>query len=420
MTEPSNNAAGVHGTRSERYAAGRQLRQRVPRESHAQCPPADAREPIAILTESDGARLPELLPIRYQRMAKSPFTFLRGAAAVMAHDLAQLPSIGIRVQACGDCHLLNFGVFDTPESQVLFDINDFDETLPGVDFTVDLKRLAVSVAVAASDAQMPERKAKSLAHATAQAYRQFILELAGKSPLQIWHTQMEIDRGLDLIGDEKLRGKLRSTIVKAKNDLDEDDNFPHLATSKDGIALIEDRPPLIYHFPPDAEGDQKIMAKSLFSIYHQSLLPERRALAGRYELRDIAMKVVGVGSVGTFCAIGLFMSADSEPLFLQVKQALPSVLEKIAAARRIGQSRQPGRRRAARAPGGQRYFPQLDIGPEDEPVFLRPPAQEPAARLNRRSDRGQGARCLRQSLRTNARPRPCPDRRPRPHRRIHG
>ncbi|SFK47568.1 DUF2252 domain-containing protein [Methylocapsa palsarum] len=331
MTEPPNTAAGARATRQERYVLGRKLRQRVARESHAQCPPAESRDPIAILTETDGARLSELLPIRYQRMAKSPFTFLRGAAAVMAHDLSGQASIGAHVQACGDCHLLNFGVFNTPESQILFDINDFDETLPGVDFAVDVKRLAASVAVAARDAGGSDRKAKSLARAAVESYREFILELAAKSPLQIWHTRMEIDRELELVGDDKLRGKLRSTIVKAKKDLDADDNFPHLAASKNGIASIENRPPLIYHFPAGADKDQTIKARTVFSIYRHSLLPERRALAEHYDLRDVAMKVVGVGSVGTFCAIGLFMSADSEPLFLQVKQALPSVLEKIAA-----------------------------------------------------------------------------------------
>ena len=149
--------------REERFKAGQSLRQHVPREAHAACPPASGRDPVAILAETDGARIPELLPIRYQRMLQSPFTFLRGAAAVMAHDLAATPQVGAHVQACGDCHLLNFGVFSTPEGRVLFDINDFDETLPGIDFTVDIKRLAASVAVAALDAKMPDKRARALA-----------------------------------------------------------------------------------------------------------------------------------------------------------------------------------------------------------------------------------------------------------------
>jgi uncharacterized protein (DUF2252 family) len=316
--------------RAERFEAGRALRQHVAREAHAACPPASGRDPVAILAETDGARIQELLPIRYQRMLQSPFTFLRAAAAVMAQDLSTLPKIGAHVQACGDCHLLNFGVFSTPEGRVLFDINDFDETLPGIDFTVDLKRLAASVAVAALNANMPDKRARALAKATVKSYREFILELAVKSPLEVWYTRMEIDREVKRISDDQLRETLYSTLVKAKKDLAADDNFPHLATAKAGVARIADRPPLIYHFDTAATKDYKLHAHSAFANYQSCLLPERRALVEHYRLADIAFKVVGVGSVGTFCAIGLFMTADGEPLFLQVKQALPSVLEKIA------------------------------------------------------------------------------------------
>jgi uncharacterized protein (DUF2252 family) len=317
--------------RAERFEVGRALRQHVAREAHAACPPASGRDPVAILAETDGARIPELLSIRYQRMLQSPFTFLRGAAAVMAQDLSTLPKIGAHVQACGDCHLLNFGVFSTPEGRVLFDINDFDETLPGIDFTVDLKRLAASVAVAALNANMPDKRARALAKATVKSYREFILEFAVKSPLEVWYTRMEIDREVKLISDDKLRETLYSTLVKTKKDFAADDNFPHLATAKAGVARIADRPPLIYHFDTAATKDYKLHAHSAFANYQSCLLPERRALVEHYRLADIAFKVVGVGSVGTFCAIGLFMTADGEPLFLQVKQALPSVLEKIAA-----------------------------------------------------------------------------------------
>ena len=326
-----NGIPPVNSPRAERYEAGRALRKRVARESHADCPPASGRDPVAILAETDGARIPELLPIRYERMLQSPFTFLRGAAAVMAHDLSALPQTGAHVQACGDCHLLNFGVFNSPEGRVLFDINDFDETLPGVDFTADLKRLAASVAVAALNANMPDKKARDLAKATVQSYREFILELATKTPLEVWYTRMDFDREIKRIADDKLREIISPALVKAKKDLAADDNFPHLAVTKAGVAHIEDRPPLIYHFDTAATKGYKIHAHSAFANYQSSLLPERRALVERYALADIAFKVVGVGSVGTFCAIGLFMTADAEPLFLQVKQALASVLEKIAA-----------------------------------------------------------------------------------------
>jgi uncharacterized protein (DUF2252 family) len=277
------------------------------------------RDPIAILRETDGERIPELLPERYKRMAQSPFTFLRGAAAVMAHDLAGLPESGAHVQACGDCHLMNFGVFDTPEERILFDINDFDETLPGVDFSVDLKRLAASVAVAALDAEMPAKKARDLAQTSVRSYREFILELATKSPLEVWHTRMDVNREVKRIDNNKLREQILSTLVKAKKDLATDDNFPHLAATKAGAPRIEDRKPLIYHFDTEATRGYRINAHAAFEDYEITLLPEVRVLMERYALADAAIKVVGVGSVGTFCAIGLFVTADGEPMFLQVR-----------------------------------------------------------------------------------------------------
>lgn len=331
MSTQAISKINISAPRAERYSTGKALRNVVSRESHADCPRGSERDPVAILGESDALRLPNLLPIRYQRMSQSAFTFLRGAAAVMAHDLAQLPQLAVHVQACGDCHLMNFGAFNTPEGRVLFDINDFDETLPDVDFTVDLKRLAASVAVAARDAGISDKKAKALAQSAAQAYREFMCELAEQPPLEVWYTRIDIEREVRKIDDEKLRDHLLSILIKSKKDLAADDNFPHLATTKGGAAHIEDRPPLIYHFDAADVRDQKIHAHSAFSAYQQTLLPERRALVQRFNLTDIAMKVVGVGSAGTYCAVGLFMTADGEPLFLQVKEALHSVLEKIAA-----------------------------------------------------------------------------------------
>lgn len=314
--------------RRERYALGRVRRKSVPRESHANWRPPPGRDPLAILAGSNRERIPDLLPIRQERMLQSPFTFLRGAAAVMAVDLAGLPKTGLGVQACGDCHLMNFGVFATPEERVLFDINDFDETLPGVDFTTDLKRLAASVAVAARDAGFSDKKACALARDSVKSYREFMRVLGERSPLEVWHTRMDIRDELKRLGDDDLSKKILSLLVKAKKDLAADDNFPHLATAK-GPPRIEDRPPLIYHFDSEAAHNYKIHARKAFSRYQATLLPERRALLSSYVLADIAFKVVGIGSVGTFCAIGLFMTADGEPLFLQVKQALVSVLEKL-------------------------------------------------------------------------------------------
>ncbi|HXW70147.1 MAG TPA: DUF2252 domain-containing protein [Methylocella sp.] len=329
MKPSANEVPSRDLPRRQRYAGGQDLRKSTARETHAQCPSAASRDAVAILAETDGARIPELVPIRYERMLQSPFTFLRGAAAVMAYDLSKLPQAGAHVQACGDCHLMNFGAVNTPEGRVLFDINDFDETLPHVDFTVDVKRLCASVAVAALDAGMTEKKALTLAKSTVESYRLFMLELAEETPLEVWYTRMDVDREIKRIADVKLRESVRGILVKQKKNLAKDDNFPHLATKKNGPPRIEDRPPLIYHFDTPETKEYKLHAHAAFASYESSLLPERRSLVERYELKDIAFKVVGVGSVGTFCAVGLFMTADGEPLFLQVKQAWESVLEKI-------------------------------------------------------------------------------------------
>ncbi len=315
-------------SRAERYRLGKALRSRVSRESHADYVVTDKRDPVAILSKTDATRIPELLPIRYQHMAVSPFTFLRGAAAVMAADLAQMPQLGATVQACGDCHLMNFGAFETPEDQVLFDINDFDETLPGVDFTADIKRLVASVAVAAVDAGMAKKRARSLAMSTAQAYREFIGQLAKLTPMEVWHTQMDLEREVKRFDDVKLRSQILDMLRKAKRDLAADDNFPHLASTEGG-AHIEDRPPTIYHLKGAADARHTIDARSAFSAYRETLTPDRRVLLDRYALCDLAFKVVGVGSVGTFCAVGLFVTLDGEPMFLQVKEAQASVLERI-------------------------------------------------------------------------------------------
>src|SRR3954452_3251700 len=185
------------GTVTERYKQGTRLRKKTPRDAHADLRgPAD-RDAVAILAQTDRMRLPELVPVRYERMLVSPFTFLRGAAAVMAEDLRHQPSAGIAVQACGDCHLMNFGAFATPEQNILFDINDFDETLPGVDFTVDLKRLAASVAVAALAAGFSKKGARAAAAMAAQAYRKRIRSLAKLSPLEIWHSRIDLEQEIN-------------------------------------------------------------------------------------------------------------------------------------------------------------------------------------------------------------------------------
>src|SRR5271169_1755547 len=310
-------------TLTERYAQGVKLRKKSARQSHADLlGPAD-RDPVAILAAGDRTRIPRLIPVRYERMLTSPFAFLRGAAAVMAQDLKHQPSVGIAVQACGDCHLMNFGAFATPEENILFDINDFDETLPGVDFVVDVKRLASSIAVAALAEGFSNKRARATAAATVEAYRTRMRALAKLSPMEIWHSRIELAREVKHIEDHSLRRKLHAILSKAGKRLEQDDNFPHLVTRE----RIADKPPLIYHLTRKGDVKHRINAERMFGSYQTRLPPERLRLYERYGMKDLAFKAVGVGSVGTFCAVGLFTSGDGDPLFLQIKESGKSVLE---------------------------------------------------------------------------------------------
>ena len=306
-------------SRQERYQEGRDLRTRTPREVHAELHGSRDRDALAILAKSDAERVPELLPERYKRMMADPFAFFRGAAAVMAVDFAHQRVAGAPVQACGDCHLMNFGAFNSPEDTILFDINDFDETLPGVDFTVDVKRLAASVAVAAKAANMSDKRARSLAAVAVTAYREHIFALMGLSPLEIWHTRIDLEQELKRIESPELRRSLSTLIRRARaRGLDKDDNFPHLVAG--GEPRIADKPPTIFHLGPKTIGGRKIDFARGFALYRETLTPERAVLLDRYRMTDVAFKAVGIGSVGTICVVGLFLSADGEPLFLQVRR----------------------------------------------------------------------------------------------------
>ncbi len=312
----------------ERYKAGKLLRAAAPRENLGDFS-ASERDPVAIFQETNQGRLPELLPLRYERMAASPFAFLRGAAALMAVDLANQAIPGISVQACGDCHLMNFGAFLSPEGHVLFDINDFDETLPGVDFTVDVKRLAASFAVAALAAGDNDKTARRVARNAAKAYRQRVAKLAALSPLEAWHSRVILQREADGLFDDAIAKKLRLSAARKHADREEDANFPHLSHDATiGEWRVEDRPPLIYHVS-DHDG---VDLAAVFAGVTQTLAPEVKNLLTRYRLADSVFKVVGVGSVGTYCAVGLFASEDDQPLFLQFKEALPSALERLGGA----------------------------------------------------------------------------------------
>jgi uncharacterized protein (DUF2252 family) len=316
----------------ERFEAGKQLRGAVSRESLGEFSAGD-RDPIAIINETNKGRLPALVPIRRQRMAQSPFAFLRGAAALMAVDLAGQPSPGIRAQSCGDCHLMNFGAFLSPEGNALFDINDFDETLPDVDFTVDLKRLAASFAVAALAAGDSDKTARRIAKNVALAYRERLAKLARLSPLEAWHSRINLTHEADGLFNDALAKKLRLAAAQKHADRQEDANFPHVARDPaTGDWRIEDNPPLIYHVPQQEDPSIHVDIPAVFASVTSTLAPEVATLLARYKLADSAFKVVGVGSVGTYCAIGLFMTQDGDPLFLQVKEALTSALERLPGA----------------------------------------------------------------------------------------
>ncbi len=224
---------------------------------------------------------------------------------------------------------MNFGAFNSPEDNILFDINDFDETLSGVDFTVDVKRLAASVAVAAKAANMSDKRARTAAASTVTAYREHMFELMDRSPLEIWHSRIDLEQELKRIESPELRRSLSTVIRHAqRRGLDKDDNFPHLVTGRE--PRIADKKPRIFHIDHHTLGGRKIDFARGFALYRDTLTPDRTVLLDRYQLKDVAFKAVGVGSVGTICVVGLFLDGDNEPLFLQVKQAQRSVLERLS------------------------------------------------------------------------------------------
>jgi uncharacterized protein (DUF2252 family) len=315
-----------------RRALGRRLRLTVPRESHAGWSAPEQRgDPVEILIAAGKSRVHKLLPVRYARMMESPFAYLRGAAAGMAADLAGTPVTGPRVQACGDCHLLNFGVYASPEGRAVFDINDFDETLPAP-FEWDVKRLAASLVLAGRHAGLPERTSAKAARAAVRAYREKLADLARLDPIAAWNTRIDVLDTIAALDDDKLREREARRITQADATSAPYQAFPKLAGMARGAWRIKDNPPLIFHFEDLGDGEHGITAHEVFGRYRETLPEERRVLFDRYRLLDCAFKVVGVGSVGTFCAIGLFMTPDEAPLFLQIKEAQTSVLAPFAGA----------------------------------------------------------------------------------------
>ena len=313
---------------AERRQAGQALRKAVPRSLHASWKaPINRRDPVQTLINTDRHRLSHLLPIRYGRMRASPFAFMRGAAAIMAADLAETPTSGLWAQSCGDCHLANFGIFASPEGAPVFDVNDFDETLPAP-FEWDLKRLASSFAVEALGRGEQEKAARHLARTVALSYRAHMAEIVKLDPLGGWRMRIDAMQVLSGIEDVRLREralKRLQTATEASNK-----GYPKLIERDRGTWRIRARPPSLMPLTGQVDDTHERAARAAFESYKLSLPEERRILVDRYKLADVAFKVVGVGSVGTFCAVALLVTADDGLLLLQLKEASASALAPYA------------------------------------------------------------------------------------------
>jgi uncharacterized protein (DUF2252 family) len=326
-----------HKTVDARRALGREARKAAPRASHGSWTPApDRPDPIALLRAQDDDRMPDLVPIRWGRMSASPFAFYRGSAVLMAADLAPLPRTDLTVQLCGDAHLSNFGLYGSPERELLFDVNDFDETLPGP-FEWDIKRLAASFVLACRNNGLDEEVARETALAASRSYREHMTAYAEMRELDVWYSHIVADDLLEMVrAAGRINKKASKAVVKAgvkytekgfakARSRDSLQAAGKLTEVVDGSRRIVDQPPLVMHLK---ELDESMHGYRLFEQYRATLEDDRRELLSRYEVVDAARKVVGVGSVGTRCIIILLLGRDSDdPLFLQVKEAGPSVLE---------------------------------------------------------------------------------------------
>ena len=324
-----------HFTVAERAERGRAARAECPRASHAAFELGPGRDPVAILDAQSAARVQGLVPIRYGRMLVSPFTFYRGAAAVMAYDLASTPRTGLEAQLCGDAHLANVGGFASPERKLVVDLNDFDETLPGP-FEWDVKRLAASFEVAGRDRNFTKTQRERAVLNAVRSYRGWMRELAKASNLDVWYAQLDVEKILDRLREQQDHQQVKSVVQSAAKARTKDSlkAFSKLTTEVDGERRIVSDPPLIVPLRDLAEiagvpPERMIDAlHDLFRRYRRTLLPDRRHLLEQFRWTDVARKVVGVGSVGTRCWIALLDGRDADdPLFLQVKEANASVLE---------------------------------------------------------------------------------------------
>ena len=328
-----------HLSVGERVARGKAARSEVPRSRHAEFEPAAHRpDPVDLLESQAESRVPELVPVRYGRMLVSPFTFYRGAALLMASDLAGSPRSGLQAQLCGDAHLSNFGVFASPDRRLVFDLNDFDETLPGP-WEWDVKRLAVSFVVAGRENGYSAKERRMIVLETVGAYRKAMREFASKPSLDVWYARIEVDQLMsELRGQVKKRqAKTTEKVLAKARTKDSMTAFYKLTGMVDGEPQIVSDPPLIERIEelaPGVEGEAiQEQLHELLRVYRGTLQTDRRVLLEEFRLVDLARKVVGVGSVGTRAYIALMMGRDDQdPLFLQFKEAESSVLEEFTAA----------------------------------------------------------------------------------------
>ncbi|MGW5848758.1 DUF2252 domain-containing protein [Streptomyces sp. NPDC055254] len=333
QTSATAMRAVPHSSPEERAARGRDARRRSPRSQHAVYrPPADRPDPLAILDEQSSVRVPELVPIRYTRMSESPFRFYRGAAAIMASDLAGTPDSGITAQLCGDAHLLNFRLLASPERRLMFDINDFDETLPGP-WEWDVKRLSASLVIAGRANGFDDAERARIVGSGVRSYREAMRGFAGMGNLDVWYAKIDAERLETLTAghlDASGRKKLAGALAKART-RDALQVFEKLTERVEGRTRIVADPPLLVPVAdilPDLQRDAlEDRFRGLLDRYGQTMASDRRALLRDYRLVDMARKVVGVGSVGTRCWILLLLGRDDrDPLFLQAKEADTSVL----------------------------------------------------------------------------------------------
>ncbi len=331
-------------TSAERRELGKLARSQLSREALGNYSSLDeVRDPVAILHDDDADRVPDLIPIRYGRMLVSPFTFYRGAASIMAHDLAQSPNTGLSAQLCGDAHLSNFGLFASPDRRLVFDINDFDETLPGP-WEWDLKRLLASVAIAGRSLGITEEQSAAAVRTAANGYRDRIRELAGETNLSVWYARLEVDRVIEVLEQNKNAEALKTVRHAADKAQTRDSmrEFNKLVEVREGRLRIKADPPrivpiesLLEQYDDNRFDEVEVRLREIINSYKSRLLVDRRHLLDQYEVVHMARKIVGVGSVGTRVWIVLLIGRDvNDPLFLQVKEAGVSVLEQY-----LGKSR---------------------------------------------------------------------------------